>query len=50
MAGYVQDAILLLGDSITQGATIPHGYAQQLASTLCYASSIATISLSHNLI
>jgi hypothetical protein len=30
MVGYVQDAIVLLGDSLTQGGTIPYGFAQQL--------------------
>lgn len=30
MAGYVQDAIILLGDSLTEGGTMPYGFCQQL--------------------
>ncbi|PSS22646.1 hypothetical protein PHLCEN_2v3012 [Hermanssonia centrifuga] len=33
MAAYVQDAIVLLGDSLTQGANAPYGFSQQLAYT-----------------
>lgn len=31
MNNHVQDAILLLGDSLTQGASMPHGFAQRLS-------------------
>ncbi|KAI0702340.1 SGNH hydrolase-type esterase domain-containing protein [Cytidiella melzeri] len=31
MAGYVQDCVLLLGDSITQGSAVPGGIHQQLS-------------------
>ncbi|CAL1703746.1 unnamed protein product [Somion occarium] len=31
MAAYVQDVIMLVGDSLTQGGFVPHGFAQQLA-------------------
>ena len=31
MAGYVQDTIILLGDSITQLSAVPGGLAQQLS-------------------
>lgn len=33
MNGPVQDVILLLGDSLTQGASVPHGFAQRLSCT-----------------
>jgi len=31
MAAYVQDVIMLFGDSITQGAWEPSGFGQRLA-------------------
>ena len=31
MAANVQDAIMLLGDSITQGGWVPGGFGQQLS-------------------
>lgn len=31
MAAYVQDVIMLVGDSITQGGFVPNGFAQKLS-------------------
>ena len=31
MNAYVQDVIMLFGDSLTQGASAPHGFAQRLS-------------------
>ena len=40
MVGYVQDAIVLLGDSLTQGGTIPHGFVQQLTGECASPSQV----------